>query len=133
MTSPVDADLRPEELAAPTIPSYSEAAMMMDDDSNGPTLPASCEHMTFTGQVSKADFLDWIAHRAMRLGLNGWVAQDRVKDHVVLVVQGPPELIDAMALACSLGPMTVWVEQVDRRPLPKPGEMLQGFQVLTDR
>jgi hypothetical protein len=32
-----------------------------------------------------------------------------------MIVSGPPDLLDAMALACSLGPQEVWVDQVDRQ------------------
>ena len=104
--------------------------MTTSTDSSHPIQPVSCEHITFTGQVSKPDFLEWIVHRAKRLGLDGWVAHDRARQNVEVVVQGPPELIDAMALSCSLGPMTVWVERVDRRLLAKPNKKMQGFRAL---
>jgi hypothetical protein len=37
-----------------------------------------------------------------------------------MIVSGPPDLLDAMALACSLGPQEVWVDQVDRHRTNDP-------------
>lgn len=33
-----------------------------------------------------------------------------------LIVEGPPELIDAMEIGCWLGPIDVWVETIVRAP-----------------
>lgn len=72
------------------------------------------ELLTFHGDVGAADFPEWIAHRANRLGLTGWVRADAGGERVEVMVSGPADLIDAMELGCSLGPISVWVEQIDR-------------------
>jgi len=97
------------------------------------TQPTACEHMTFRGQVADDDFLNWIAHRAKRLGLSGWARRADDRKTIEAVVQGPPDLIDAMALSCSLGPMTVWVDRVDRRLLATPSEAPSGFEIRVGR
>ncbi|MEM1075938.1 MAG: acylphosphatase [Pseudomonadota bacterium] len=65
-----------------------------------------------TGQVSAPGFADWICHRAKLLNLKGWVSRFDV-DAVMIVVCGPLPLIDAMEMACSLGPIDVFVERID--------------------
>jgi hypothetical protein len=57
------------------------------------------QHFAIRGQVGAASFAPWITRHAARLGLCG-----------------PPDLLDAMALGCSLGPQEVWVDQIDRLP-----------------
>jgi len=75
--------------------------------------------LVFTGDVSAPDFPDWIIHRARRLGLRGWVrpGQSDVATVEVLVA-GEPDLIDAMEVGCSLGPMSVIVDTVERAAAP---------------
>ena len=77
--------------------------------------PITSELMIFTGNVGAPDFPDWIVHRARRLGLKGWVKNSSGGSIEVLVI-GPPDLVDAMELGCSLGPMSVRVETIERRP-----------------
>jgi hypothetical protein len=75
--------------------------------------PFVTEHMALGGQVGSATFPVWIARHAGRLGLRmRFLGQSAAL--VEMVVTGPPELLDALALACSLGPQEVWVDQVDR-------------------
>jgi len=74
------------------------------------------ETMIIRGRLASADFLDWIVHRARRLGLRGGIVQ--VDPHVIeTVVAGSPELIDAMEVGCSLGPTSVEVDRIDRKPV----------------
>lgn len=70
------------------------------------------EVLTFSGELDIPDFLQWVQHRARKLGLRGQVVAEH--DAVVADVSGPPELIEAMALCCSLGPASSWVETVTR-------------------
>jgi len=71
------------------------------------------ELMVLSGNVGAPDFPEWISHRARRLGLKGWVkAGDG--DRLEMLVIGPPDLIDAMELGCSLGPMSVLVDHIAR-------------------
>ncbi|MFP5077747.1 acylphosphatase [Rhizobium sp. YIM 134829] len=70
--------------------------------------------MTIHGRLETASFLPWIRRHAARLGL-----EQRV-DHadaarIDLTVAGPIELIDALEMGCSLGPIDVWVDVIDRR------------------
>lgn len=66
-----------------------------------------------TGQLGSSGFADWVCHRARVLDLNGWVKPDG-SEAMTIVVSGPEPLVDAMEMACSLGPMDVWVERIDR-------------------
>lgn len=85
------------------------------------------EKLVFTGKVDAPDYLDWIAHRAGRLGLRGWVARHD-PSRVEVVVHGEPDLIDAMEVGCSLGPITVLVDAIEREPA---GDLLlpNGFAI----
>jgi acylphosphatase len=88
------------------------------------------ELFRFTGDVGDPDFLHWICHRANRLGLDGWVRQGGAGSAVEALASGPEELLDAMELGCSLGPMTVWVEQVERCPHESGAPLSIGFKIL---
>ena len=91
----------------------------------------SSELLTFHGNVGAEDFPSWIAHRADRLGLNGWVKPDATGDTIEVMVSGPADLIDAMELGCSLGPISVWVESIDRVPANLEYVGQQGFRIIT--
>ena len=65
-----------------------------------------------TGHVSADGFVDWIAHRAGLLDLNGWVTRDG-PNAITIVVAGPQPMVDAMEMACSLGPVSVDVERIE--------------------
>lgn len=73
------------------------------------------ELMVLSGNVGAPDFPDWISHRARRLGLKGWV-KTGCRDRLEMLVVGPRDLVDAMELGCSLGPMSVMVDHIDRSP-----------------
>ena len=81
-----------------------------------------------TGQLAAHGFVDWVCHRARLLDLNGWVKPNG-SEAMTIVVTGPEPLVDAMEMACSLGPMDVWVERIDRQA--RDLETLpNGFQKL---
>ena len=65
------------------------------------------------GDVGSAVFSGWITRHLGRLGLSGRVI-DQNADCVTIVVSGPPDLLDALALGCSLGPQEVWVDEIER-------------------
>lgn len=88
------------------------------------------ELFRFSGDVNKPDFLHWICHRANRLGLNGWVREDVSAKSIEVLASGPEELLDAMELGCSLGPITVWVEDVERYPHKTDSPVPNGFNIL---
>ncbi len=71
------------------------------------------ERMTILGSLSAASFLPWIRRHAEKLGLEQSI------DHadatrIDLRIAGPIELIDAMEMGCSLGPIDVWVDEIQR-------------------
>lgn len=68
-----------------------------------------------TGRVLAPGFADWICHRARLLDLSGWV-RATPDGALCIVVVGPQPLIDAMEMACSLGPTNVLVEGIEARP-----------------
>ena len=77
--------------------------------------PAREQSQSFAvlGDVGAPIFAAWIARHARRLGLRGAILRHDA-GRVEMVVTGLPDLLDAMALGCSLGPQEVWVEQIDR-------------------
>lgn len=74
--------------------------------------------ITLEGDVLAGDFPDWICHRARLLDLSGWVTT--AEGAIRIVVAGPEPLIDAMELACSLGPRDVLVSRIERRECDLP-------------
>ena len=69
------------------------------------------------GQLASPGFADWVCDRAARLDLTGWVRSDG-PSAMTIVVAGPPALVDAMEMACSLGPMDVLVERIESSAHP---------------
>ncbi|MBE1507101.1 acylphosphatase [Rhizobium viscosum] len=72
------------------------------------------ERMTILGDVNAASFIPWIRRHADKLGLS----QDFFHtgaDRIELEVAGPVELIDMLEMGCSLGPIDVWVDEIQRR------------------
>ncbi|MFV0245160.1 MAG: acylphosphatase [Qingshengfaniella sp.] len=74
------------------------------------------EEMTITGDLRHGDVAEWASHRAARLSLHGHILQAS-DSAVTIAVSGPEVLLDAMALACSLGPAQALIDRVDRRSL----------------
>jgi acylphosphatase len=71
------------------------------------------EHFRILGDVGAARFAGWITAHARKLGLTS-----RIMSHdgacIELVLSGPPDLLDAMAVGCSLGPREVLVSHIER-------------------
>ena len=74
------------------------------------------ERLTIDGDLEAESFLPWIVRHMQRLGLQG-VPLRRANGQVVITLSGPADLIDAMELGVSLGPIDVWVEAITRRRL----------------
>ncbi len=74
------------------------------------------ERFLISGDLAAPTFLPWITRHAQRLGLYG-TPERRANGQVEITLQGPPDLIDAMELGVSLGPIDVWVDSIDRQPL----------------
>ncbi|UXS03888.1 acylphosphatase [Agrobacterium tumefaciens] len=75
------------------------------------------ERMTISGDLVPAAFLPWIDRHAAKLGLEKTVSHAS-DEQIVMDLSGPEELIDMMEMGCSLGPIDVWVETIERRHLP---------------
>lgn len=73
------------------------------------------ERMTIRGRLDPASFVPWIRRHAAKLGLAHNISQTG-PDLIELEISGAPELIDMMEMGCSLGPIDVWVETIDRAP-----------------
>ena len=74
------------------------------------------ERFTIDGDLEAESFLPWIVRHVQRLGLRG-VPVRRADGQVEITLQGPDDLIDAMELGVSLGPIDVWVEAIARQRL----------------
>lgn len=71
------------------------------------------ERMTILGSLDTVSFLPWIDRHATKLGLSQTI-HHADQTRIDLILTGPLELIDAMEMGCSLGPMTVWVDEIQR-------------------
>ncbi|KMW58659.1 hypothetical protein AIOL_003638 [Candidatus Rhodobacter oscarellae] len=80
------------------------------------------------GVFAPESFVGWICHRARLLDLAGSVKAQGNTD-MYIHVQGPQPMIDAMEMACSLGPMDANVERIEVRSMA-PNPRLTGFEVL---
>lgn len=74
------------------------------------------ERFTIEGNLEAESFLPWIVRHMQRLGLRG-VPLRRDDGRVEITLSGPEDLIDAMELGVSLGPIDVWVETIARHRL----------------
>lgn len=74
------------------------------------------ERFTIEGDLEAESFLPWIVRHVQRLGLHG-VPMRGADGQVKITLSGPPDLIDAMELGVSLGPIDVWVEAIARQRL----------------
>ena len=71
------------------------------------------ERMTIVGDLEATSFVPWIRRHAAKLGLSHTISHTSPM-RIELEVAGPEELIDMMEMGCSLGPIDVWVERIDR-------------------
>jgi acylphosphatase len=67
------------------------------------------------GDVGPAEFRTWTLRHAARLGLRCTIISHRA-DCLEVTASGPGELIEALALGCSLGPRSVMVDRVETSP-----------------
>jgi hypothetical protein len=79
----------------------------------------STERISIVGQVGALCFPVWINRHAARLGLTIQSLSQRAT-HIDFLLSGPPDLLDAMVLGCSLGPKEVWVDTIHRYPALQP-------------
>ena len=79
------------------------------------------DHFCIVGRVGAAQFPGWIMAHAAKLGLSGGV-MSQSDQCVEMRFSGPPDLLDALAVGCSLGPREVWVDRIDRRQIAQEGQ-----------
>lgn len=83
---------------------------------HAPTSPVTRERFTIRGDVGSPRFPPWIEHHARRLGLEAGVSSGH-DGRIEVIVAGPPDLVDALEVGCSLGPIEVLVDSIERAPL----------------
>lgn len=74
------------------------------------------ERFTIEGDLEAESFLPWIVRHMHRLGLRGAPVRC-ANGQVEITLSGPTDLIDAMEMGISLGPIDVWVEAIARQSL----------------
>lgn len=82
--------------------------------------------MVITGRVQNVFYRAWFLEQARTLGLAGWV-RNRADGSVEAVVQGPAEMVDAMAARAGEGSPASRVETVTISN-DAPAEILEGFE-----
>ncbi len=88
----------------------------------------SAAQICLGGLFEPESFVGWICHRARLLDLTGSV-RAQGKTDMYIHVQGPQPLIDAMEMACSLGPINANVQRIEVHEI-SPNPRLKGFEVL---
>lgn len=64
-----------------------------------------------SGRVQGVGYRDWTRHKAVSLGLSGWV-RNLPAGEVEAVFSGPAETVESMLAACRRGPPLARVEAV---------------------
>jgi len=75
------------------------------------------ETIVFTGRFHPEHFAEFVTHRARRLDLETRLITSG-PETIGVRVAGHPDLIDAFAMACSLGPLDCLVLDVRRGGAP---------------
>lgn len=76
----------------------------------------AAERFIITGDLAAATFLPWVERHMGKLGLRGVLGRTSAGS-VEVRVEGPPDLLDALEMGVSLGPIEAWVESIHRAPL----------------
>lgn len=76
-----------------------------------PKIPRMTATILIFGDVQAPDFPAWIERHARKLGLQA-VTADTVETGLKVVATGPDEMLQALALGCSLGTASVLVDHV---------------------
>lgn len=72
------------------------------------------QRMIILGDLLPDCFLPWIHRHAAKLGMSPIIAHASAH-RIEMDLSGPDELIDMMEIGCSLGPIDVWVETIQRQ------------------
>lgn len=78
------------------------------------------------GKVQGVFFRDSTREAAANEGVSGWAA-NRDDGAVEVVLEGPPEAVEAVAEFCRIGPVSARVDHVDE--IEEPPEGLEGFRI----
>ena len=81
------------------------------------------------GRLGSDEFPDWISHRVRILDVSAWINLHH-KGFIEVMAIGHPILLDALELACSIGPYSVTVDSITMTPISEPLE-LQAFRKLS--
>lgn len=87
------------------------------------------KYFRLKGHFPNEDIIAWILHRAARLSLTGAVAQLNDKE-IYLNLIGHPILVDAMEVACHLGPIDACVDLIVEENQPLPEEDRQSSLII---
>lgn len=71
------------------------------------------QRMIILGDLVPRSFLPWIDRHASKLGLSPIIVHASA-NRIEIDLAGPDELIDMMEIGCTLGPINVWVESIQR-------------------
>lgn len=80
-------------------------------------MPQKTVEVSITGRVQGVGFRAWTAEQALRLGLAGWVRNER-DGSVRAVLHGPAEAVEEMMERLRQGPPGSAVRDVTSRPAP---------------
>jgi acylphosphatase len=78
------------------------------------------------GRVQGVFFRDSIRETASNEGVSGWAA-NRDDGAVEVVLEGPPDAVQAVAEFCRLGPVSAQVDRVEESDDSPEG--LEGFEI----
>jgi acylphosphatase len=85
-----------------------------------------CLRYAIAGQMRSIEYLEFVAERARWFGVSGWVRAESMSS-VTLVAAGPEAMVGALEMACTLGPLTALVEEVEA--VAETGAVAAGFEV----
>jgi len=79
-------------------------------------------HLLIEGDLPVEAFSAWVIDRAERLSISGWI-RTRGAHQLELLITGERVLVDAMEVACSLGPALARVDSIKTlgEALSEPG------------
>jgi acylphosphatase len=84
------------------------------------------KRLMIEGKVQGVFFRHSIRQAARNEGVSGW-ATNRDDGAVEVVLEGPPDAVQAVVEYCGIGPVSAQVDHVDERAEPPEG--LRGFEI----
>ncbi len=71
------------------------------------------------GSFPDNTMVDWVVHRARLLDLSGWIEFQNTT-RIELLASGDRVLVEALEVACSLGPVDAHVHSITHSEIPTP-------------